>query len=425
MHILKNGMLCFACFILIHFIAFSVQHYPKVDESEISKSVFADTKGGAGGKIIRVTNLKANGEGSLRHALKVQGPRIIVFEVGGVIDLAKNGMAIHEPHVTIAGQTAPSPGITIIRGGISIRTHDVIIKHLMVRPGDAGEPKKSGWETDGISTSGGEAYNILIDHCSVTWATDENLSVSGSRLKGPDSTSHRVTVSNCLVAEGLSHSTHRSGEHSKGSLIHDNCRNIVINRNLYAHNMRRNPYYKTAATGIIANNLIYNPGKGAIHSYWVEHEWEGHPEPPPARISIVGNVLVPGPDTQAESFVSANHAELYIKDNQIKGNVDDLQMTSGSFSEDENPTVWSDEMNVLNSSKVFSYVLSNAGARPASRDSVDQRIINSVRTREGSIIDSQEEVGGYPDLEPVHRKLTIPDQNIQEWLEKMAEEVER
>ncbi len=102
MHILKNGMLCFACFTLIHFIAFSVQHYPKVDESEISKSVFADTKGGAGGKIIRVTNLKANGEGSLRHALKMKGPRIIVFEVGGVIDLEKNGMAIHEPHVTIA-----------------------------------------------------------------------------------------------------------------------------------------------------------------------------------------------------------------------------------------------------------------------------------------------------------------------------------
>ena len=214
MHILKNGMLCFACFTLIHFIAFSTNHCPKVDKSEISKSVFADTKGGAGGEIIRVTNLKAKGEGSLRHALKVQGPRIIVFEVGGVIDLAKNGIVIYEPRVTIAGQTAPSPGITIIRGGISIRTHDVIIKHLMVRPGDAGEPKKSGWETDGISTSGGEAYNILIDHCSVTWATDENLSVSGSRLKGPDSTSHRVTVSNCLVAEGLSHSTHRSGEHS-------------------------------------------------------------------------------------------------------------------------------------------------------------------------------------------------------------------
>ena len=100
-------------------------------------------------------------------------------------------------------------------------------------------------------------------------------------------------------------------------------------------------------------------------------------------------------------------------------------MTSGSFRELENPTVWSDEMNVLNIDKVFSYVLSNAGARPARRDSVDQRIINGVRKGRGSIIDSQEEVGGYPDPEPVHRKLTIPDENIQKWLHKMAEKVER
>ena len=100
-------------------------------------------------------------------------------------------------------------------------------------------------------------------------------------------------------------------------------------------------------------------------------------------------------------------------------------MTSGSFREVDNPTVWSDEMNVLNTDKVYAYVLSNAGARPASRDSVDQRIINGVRTREGSIINSQDEVGGYPNPQPVHRKLTIPDKNVQEWLEKMAEEVER
>ncbi|MDZ7690889.1 MAG: hypothetical protein U5K69_07090 [Balneolaceae bacterium] len=142
---------------------------------------------------------------------------------------------------------------------------------MKVRPGDAGEPKKVAGKWMGIATlgAGGNTYNILIDHNSVTWATDENISASGPRLFGPDSTSRRVTISNNLIAEGLSNSTHSDGEHSKGTLIHDHCENIVVTRNLYAHNVNRNPYYKTAATGIIANNLIYNPGNIAIHTYWV------------------------------------------------------------------------------------------------------------------------------------------------------------
>lgn len=148
----------------------------------------------------------------------------------------------------------------------------------MVRPGDAGEPKKSGWEPDAISVSGGNAYNILIDHCSATWAVDENISSSGLRLEGHENTPHRVTISNCLIAEALNNSTHRKGEHSKGTLIHDNCCNITVIRNLYAHNKRRNPYYKTAATGVIVNNLIYNPGNQAIHSFWARSEWDGYPD---------------------------------------------------------------------------------------------------------------------------------------------------
>ena len=115
----------------------------------------------------------------------------MVFEVGGVINLHKIGLDITEPFLTIAGQTAPYPGITIIEGGFWVNTHDIVIKHLRVRPGDAGEPKKSGWACDGLTTSGGNAYNIIVDHCSFTWAVDENLSASGRRTEGPDSTSHK------------------------------------------------------------------------------------------------------------------------------------------------------------------------------------------------------------------------------------------
>jgi len=98
----------------------------------------AYTPGGRGGKIIRVTNLKARGSGSFAAAVQMKGRRIIVFEVGGVIDLQKNSIMVTEPFLTIAGQTAPSPGITFIRGGICIETHDVIIRHICVRPGEAG-----------------------------------------------------------------------------------------------------------------------------------------------------------------------------------------------------------------------------------------------------------------------------------------------
>ncbi len=382
----------------------------------------AITKGGQGGKIIKVTNLNSEGEGSFREAVNSDGPRIIVFEVGGVIDLEKTRFIIDNPFVTIAGQTAPSPGITFIRGGISVTTHDVIIQHIMVRPGDAGEPKKSGWEPDGIATSGGNAWNILIDHCSVTWSVDENISASGARLEGPENTSHKVTISNCLIAECLSNSTHAKGEHSKGSLIHDNCREITVQRNLFAHNKQRNPYFKTAATGIIANNLIYNPGNAAIHTHWVKSEWEGHPDPPHAKISIVGNVLIPGHDTKIKAFITGDHADLFIRDNQIKKNSSNVPLTSGTFTETQTPPFQPEK--IMDTDKVTEFILANAGARPAERDPIDQRIIDSVKKKEGRIIDSQEEVGGYPNSDPVYRKLNIPEDNVQEWLDKITREVE-
>ena len=126
-----------------------------------------DTKGGAGGRIIRVTNLNKSGEGSLKAALQATGPRIVVFEAGGVIDMEEGVLKIDQPFITIAGQTAPDPGITIIRGGISIVTREVILQHIRVRPGEAGHTKKEGWEIDGIATAGG-AWNIIIDHCSAS-----------------------------------------------------------------------------------------------------------------------------------------------------------------------------------------------------------------------------------------------------------------
>jgi hypothetical protein len=187
-----------------------------------------------------VTTLAADGPGSFAQAIRVSEPRIVVFEVGGVIDLDGRILAIEDPYLTIAGQTAPSPGITLIRGGLQVRTHDVVIRHIRIRPGEAGHAKSSGWEPDALATS--SAYDVIVDHCSFSWATDENLSASGPRFDGdsPDKwrrgTSHRITFSNNIIAEGLSHSTHSKGEHSKGSLIHDNADKIAIVGNLFTSN---------------------------------------------------------------------------------------------------------------------------------------------------------------------------------------------
>jgi len=166
------------------------------------------TRGGAGGQILRVTNLNESGPGSYRAALEAPGPRIVVFEVGGVIDMQGKNITIRNPFLTIAGQTAPHPGITVIKSETNIATHDVIIQHMMFRPGEFGRAKRSGADQDGISTNGA-AHRIIVDHCSFSWATDENLSVGGPRFEGAhaadwhQNTSHKITYSYNLIYECL------------------------------------------------------------------------------------------------------------------------------------------------------------------------------------------------------------------------------
>jgi hypothetical protein len=384
------------------------------------------TQGGLGGMIIRVTTLDAGGPGSLREAIETEGPRVVVFEVGGVIDLEKGGLEIREPFITIAGQTAPSPGITIIRGGFWTDTHDIIMKHIRVRPGDAGEPRKSGWSPDGLTTSGGDAYNIIIDHCSFTWAVDENLSASGRRTEGPDSTSHRITFSNNIIAEALDNSSHEKGPHSKGSLIHDFCSDIAIIGNLYAHNEMRNPYFKAYSEGAIVNNLIYNPGIVAIQLYYVKSEWiNARFEPQNCKVSIVGNVLYTGKDSRENMALVASMGDAYMEDNMAFNlNGGTVPLTYGDIVILDKKPSWPQGFKALPSKDVVDYVLSNAGARPKDRDLIDKRIVQDFLDRKGEIIDSQEEVGGYPDHKKTYRKLDIPENEIGKWLERLASELE-
>ena len=386
---------------------------------------WANTDGGRGGRILRVTNLNADGPGSFKWAVEQPGKRIVVFEVAGAIDLALKVITIRQPDLTIAGQTAPSPGITLIRGGIDIATHDVIVQHIRLRVGRSGQPPFS-WESDGISTVG--AHDVIVDHCSLTWALDENLSASGPRFAGntPEQwrqgASHNITFSNNIIAEGLANASHPKGEHSKGSLIHDNATGILIYRNLYAHNYERNPLLKGGVHAAVVNNLIFDPGAQAIHYNLMDLEWTGKPFQP-GELSAVGNVFRAGfstlPDTTFLSIGGAGDLDYYGRDNIAVGRTGEPRKmfgryttTSATIIQLKQPPVWPAGLQVLPANQVETYVLRNAGARPWDRDADDLRVTFDVAEGRGKIIDDENQVGGFRPQKVVHAPFVESEWNL-------------
>lgn len=383
-----------------------------------------ETPGGRGGTVLKVTTLAGSGPGSLRAALEAEGPRIVVFEVGGVIDLDGHDIRIANPFLTIAGQTAPEPGITLIRGGVGVRTHDVIVRHIRIRPGANGAAPKSGWEVDGLTTSG--AHDVIVDQCSFSWATDENLSTSGPRFDGGDTveqwrrhTSRRITLSRNIVAEGLSNSSHSKGEHSKGTLIHDNATDVLIVGNLYAHDYERNQLFKGGAHAVTANNLIYDPGNRCMHYALNAEEWVGH-DWVVGKLAIVGNVTRGGPSTRADlPFLiveGQGDLDLYAVDNPAF-HADGRPMQEVGIISDRNPVItrldqppqWPAGFRARPSGEVTAWIEAEAGARSWARDAVDRRILEQVRTGTGRVIDDEKEVGGYPVVTPTQRPFVEAD----------------
>lgn len=377
----------------------------------------AATPGGRGGAILRVTTLAADGPGSLAAALATPGPRIVVFEVGGVIDLGRRELRITEPFITIAGQTAPSPGITLVKGGLTIATHDVVVRHLRVRPGSAGLERGAGVDFDAITTLG--ARDVIVDQCSLTWATDENLSASGPRFGGADpqawrdATSHRITFSRNLIAEGLGHSTHAKGEHSKGSLIHDHADGILIVRNLYAHNRERSPLFKGGARGHVVNNLIYDPGAKAMHYNLIAEEWKGH-APQVGRMVVIGNVLRGGPSTPATTALLAvggsGDLELWLEDNlavdRAGAPLKELTRYTTApitITRLARRPAWPAGVRPIPAVDVQDAVIAEVGARPWDRDAHDVRILANVIEDRGGLIDHEDQVGGYPVQAPTQQ----------------------
>ncbi len=373
-------------------------------------------------QVLRVTSLDGDGKGTLRAALRTKGPRLVVFEVGGVIDLQQRGIEVSEPGVFVAGQTAPAPGIILIKGGISIEADRTVLQHLAVRPGDAGQAKLSGWEPDGITTSGGP-QDVWIDHCSVTWSVDENI--SASTYKSPTGApARRIHIRDCIIAEGLHDSTHKKGPHSKGTLVFGGTQEVAITGCLYASQGERNPVFQPGTSGVIVNNVISNPGERAIHGHGPDagEQAAGFGKP---RIAVIGNVVFFGEKTKKSArSIFEGVADGFFKDNEGYDWLGQpLDVLRTPFPMLDKAPLWPTGLKPVSTTAALWRVARFAGARPAERDPIDRRIVAGALAGTARIIDSQEEVGGYPKHAPTKRSLSVPDKGRRAWIEKFASEV--
>lgn len=377
----------------------------------------ANTPGGRGGAILRVTNLNDSGPGSLRAAIMATGPRIVVFEISGTIAL-KSVLTIRNPFITIAGQTAPSPGITLRNAPLYVDTNDVVIQHIRVRTGDQNLGVAAS-EADGIAVLGD---NVVIDHTSISWAIDENLST----WYAPKN----ITLSNNLVAEALHNSLHPKGPHSMGVLIGDNTQNVTVVRNFLAHNNQRNCLVQDGS-GVYANNLIYNAGEiwFQFEDFNEDRNFQGT-----TLNSIVNNHFIRGANTGSRQplwFVgSSPNSKIYQSGNIYAGGA---LASSGPFVSTSPVSLAG--LSIMPADQLSTQIPNTAGARPADRDPVDARIVSDFKAGRGRIIDSISQVGGHPVLAVNTRTFPAPANpngdddgdgytNVEEVLFAMAAQVE-
>lgn len=339
----------------------------------------SDATGGRGGTVIKVTNLNNSGAGSLRDAVNASGPRIVVFETGGIINLTSD-LNITSPYLTIAGQTAPGDGICVSGRQVSIQADHVIIRGMRFRLGD-GTSGSDALQVNGHSST---VENVIIDHCSISWATDENTSTYQNV--------EDITFSWNIISEGIN-----ADYHGMGMLIGQlGAKRISIHHNLFAHNRERQPVIQGDTETEIVNNVVYN---------WQNKGTDVMAE---ALTDIIGNCYKPGLDwngsrkgvyfrsTTAQAFVESN-----IGPGRPTNTGNEWDVCEGSESNRSLVSVVSSNSITTNSpTDAYALVLDDAGATIPQRDPVDLRIVQDVIDSTGHVIDSQDDVGGFPIYDP-------------------------
>ncbi len=355
------------------------------------------TPGGRGGRVLVVTTLNDDGPGSLRSALEASGPRFVVFEVSGTIDVREQ-IVIDDPYLTVAGQTAPGGGITLraaagnTNGLVDISAHDVVLRFLRFRTG--AQPGVSGEDLDGINIWRETGHHVIIDHNSFSWAVDENVSTWDD--------AHTITFSWNIIAQGLRESTHPDGEHSKGLLVSgDATGDISVHHNLFIHNTARNPQVSSPGRVQIVNNVIFNYGDSALQT--------SNPYGAP-QVDIVGNYFQAGPDSDPDRYEidaypieDAESWSLHVEGNVGPHGTSDDSQTDLVSPEDRSLLV--DDapegltaITTTSASQALEDVLSGAGVRLPYLDPVDEQMIDDVRDERGGMINDESEVGGWPTL---------------------------
>ena len=360
------------------------------------------TVGGRGGKVIEVTNLHDAGPGSFRAAVSAKGPRTVVFRVSGTIAL-ESELKIREPYLTIAGQTAPGDGICIKNYQVNFDTSQVIMRYLRFRPGD-----EKGKEQDAF---GGAGNQIVVDHCSASWGVDETFSINKAA---------NLTVQWCLVSESLYHSLHKKGNHGYGGLWGGP--GGSWHHNILAHHSSRNPRASgNVDSGLMdyRNNVIYNWGFNSAYGgeLWPRNWINNYYKSGPATDDKVRGRIFLQKDPRGKMFAAGNFVAGFpaISADNWNGGINfapDGEATEKTLRVDR-PFVVA-PVTTQSAEVAYGLVLAQAGASLV-QDAVDRRVVEEIRTGTATfgasykgggkgIIDSQKDVGGWPEL----RSLPAP-----------------
>ena len=408
--------------------------------------------------VYRVTSLADAGPGSLRECAAAAAPRVCIFETSGTIHLTSGQLDILNPYITIAGQTAPAPGILVRGCGIRIKTHNVLIQHIEVRPGDELLPSSGSChpgvrEAIGIVAEATDAYGLVFDHLSLAWGLDENIGI-GYNAKGRP---RDMTFSNNIISQGLFESVHPDGPHSMGVLMNDGTRNATFFGNVIAHNKDRNIRTKGNTTVEFVNNYIHN--WGGI-SDWNVYNTDDAAAIPPLFHNIIGNVYTRGPDTPPVG-PGVTGTVIYVQKGRInplsRFFVADLKCPAGRDDGCFNalipvanrasvPALPGSSVVPMPSADVWNHVSANAGARPGQRNPQDLVLLQGVASGGGGIIDCvtathpktgapcPKNAGGWPERIVNRRPLPTPENpnavqpsgytRLEEWLHGFLSEVE-
>jgi len=352
------------------------------------------TTGGRGGQVVIVSNLNDNGPGSLREAIRKKGPRIVVFNISGTIAL-EAPLDINNGDLTLAGQSAPGDGISIKNFPVSVKADNVIIRYLRFRMGD-----EKGQQADAFSGNKG-TQNIIIDHCSMSWATDECASFYRNK---------NFTLQWSIVSESLNHSVHEKGDHGYGGIWGGE--GATFSHNLIASHKSRMPRFSGSSTTPNTPNELVDFRNNVIYN-WGENNIYGGEK---GRYNMVNNYFKPGPATIASKKdrvvnPSQPYGKFFIAGNFVAGNtkISADNWAGGVQCEHPDSVRSAQPFSVVSikeqsAQEAYNLVLAEAGAS-YKRDAVDARMVAGVKTgnanagkNQNGLIDSQQEVGGWPNL---------------------------